>query len=54
LILSCTYDMTYSSNHDAENMLVKATRPTLVQRLGCKHDASYNENPVDWRAADVT
>jgi hypothetical protein len=35
-------------------MLVKATRPTLVQRLGWTHEASYNETLVDLRAACVT
>ena len=35
-------------------MLVKASRPILVQRLGRAHGSSYNENPVDSRATDVT
>ena len=42
------------SNYDAANILVKGSKTTQVQSLGWTHEALYNENPIDSRAANVT
>jgi hypothetical protein len=39
------YSNTEFSNYIAANMLVKARRPSLVQRLHRPYAVSYNENP---------
>jgi hypothetical protein len=42
----CRLVNTEFPNYDAANVLVKASRPTVVQSVRRAYAASYNENPV--------